>query len=418
MATPTVGPVRRTLARLMRFNVETSDQVDEFDSFAEFDGVRVDSLQQVYALLAGMGPDVRVTRHEANRLPEVVGVRNKLTAVITSMPLRQTDRNGQLKVNPWLNQLNPARPNAFEIANTVHDAFYEGVAYWQVTARGPGSAGPGTGYPTATQWVRRERVSVDPQGTFYIDGRSVPASSVIEFKFPFAGVLHEGAAGSILDALRIQRTAALFTNNPFPLGYFQSRDGAQPDPEEVATFLGGWATARRANAWAYVPPELELNTVDIDPAKLQLAAARNEAIKGTARGTGADLEDLGIATTSRVYLNQTQQRKDMIDFQVSLYTTTMWQRLSMSDCTPGGNVVGFSTDEFLSVDEATRMEIYLHGLQAGAFADVNEIRAAEGKPPLTDQQRLDRAHDLAALKVAPTAPETSGVAAPATAPGK
>lgn len=375
------------LQRIARY-LGLSDYPAPVQAGALLDGIAVTSLEDVYRVMTEGTATAHVTRGDADRVPAVVSVRNKINATLAGMPLVQRRKDGLIVTNAWLEQPNPSRPRAVELKDTVLDLFYDGVAYWRVLSRGAGANGPGTGFPTATQWVSQSRVRIDPSdGGFYLDGKRVAAGELIQFEGMHAGILHEGGATAILDANRIARAAAMFTNSPFPLGYFTDREpDLEADRAEVDKFLPEWSSLRRRNAWGYVPGSIKLETVDIDPAKLQLSEARRQTSADIALAGASNLEDVGVSTTSRVYFNATQIRKDQLDYQMMLYTAPLAQRLSMRDCTPTGHTVEFSTDNFLSVDEKTRNEIYALGLKTGVYADINEVRAAAGKPPLTPEQ--------------------------------
>lgn len=357
-------------------------------TFAEVNGVVVSSLDDVYAALASSSV-VHVSRSDANRVPAVVATRNRLVAAITGMDLVQIGPENQVVTRPWLKTPNPNmnRPRVNEIKDTIWDLFYEGVAYWRVTSRSSLGGISGSGFPLTSEWISQDRVQVQEDGSFTIDGKDVPNSEIIVFEGLHKGILHEGATSAINDALRLARAAALFTNSPFPLGWFtDSEPGAGLEQGEIDEFLSEWTSHRRRNAWAYVPGDLKLEMPDFDPAKLQLADARRETVVDVARGTGADLEGLGISTTSRSYFNATQVRKDFLDYVASMYTRVIEERLSRNDVTAEGHVVRFDFDDFLRTDALTRMQTFQIGLQIGAFADEDEIRAEEGKPPLTPAQ--------------------------------
>lgn len=406
-------PLRRRVAEYLGLT-ETPEKPPGFEAGATYNGVPVFSLSDVSAIALSGNGRVTVRREDANRIPALVAARLRIQATITAMPLVQRRADGTTVRNTWLTQLNPARPNVNEMADTIADMFYDRHAYWRVLKRGPGAGGPGTGFPTASEWVSQGRVQVDPNGDIRLDGSRTTTGEILQFEGVHAGVLHEGATGAINDALRLARTAAMFTNSPFPLGYFQQREGTvEMDPDESRELLAQWSAVRRRSGWGLIPSDVELKFPEVNPATLQLAESRDATTADIARGTSSNFEDLGLNVTSRTYFNGTQVRKDQLDFQIAQYSEPIAQRLSMPDCTPLGSVVKFSTDEFLSVDELTRAQITALQLESGVLADEDEARARAGKPPLTDEQKAARA--TRAAQRAPIAPaQTTG---PETAPG-
>lgn len=378
---------------------------------ATVNGVSVLDLDDVFRVMSGSLGQIVITREAANRLAVVTSIRNRVCAVIAAMPLEQRRKDGTVVDNRWLKSPNPFRPLVNEMTDTVADMYYDGAAAWLITKRGPSATlGPGRGFPLASRWVPYSDWKRDPSApsTFIVEGKEVPADDVLVFAGLHKGILHEGPVSAINDALRLERFAAVMTASPFPLGYFQTRENSGLAAEDVRDFLRKWTELRSRNAWAAVPEELELKTVELDAGKLQLGEARKETTKNIAMGGGANLEDVGVSTTSRVYFNATQVRKDLLDFQIAQYTEPIAQRLSMPDVTPTGHVVKFSADNFLSVDELTRNQIYEIGLRTGVYADANEVRAEEGKPPLTPEQQAEREKDRAARQQPQQQPPQGG----------
>lgn len=367
-------------------------------------------VEDVYRALQGGAGNSSVSREQANSVPALVRARNMLLAAVSIMELYESNRTTHAKVdNAWLAQLNNKRPNVNELSDTINDLFYDNVAYWRVLSRSEGRGGiAGTGFPTETERLDPARVTPQP-------GKAKPwryqhpngievelsASEIIQFEGIAGGVLHEGANQAIRDALRLGRAAGMFSASPLPLGWFQSED-IDPEPEDVQEFLQKFSRARQTGAYGFIPAGYTFNVPEWNPKVLQLDEAKRETTVDIGRGTGAQLEALGVSTTSRTYFNATQVRQDFLDFTVRLYMTPILQRLSMPDVTTRPNAVLAGFEEFLRTDDLTRGRVQQIGLETGRYADEDEVRLAEKLPPLTKEQRARRAERTAQATSKPT----------------
>lgn len=340
-----------------------------------------------------------VTRDEANEVAAVLGTRNRIVAGIGGLPLEQRNKNNEIVDSPFLrNPFGTSRTRRGGIVATVKDLYYDGRAYWEVMQRYRVDGQP-VGFPAEVRYVPLEEIRVTSDGKSWEVERSnhvwerVDSNNIIEFEGMHEGILNAGGAKAIKDLIRLGRAAALFSDSPLPLGYFTTREPHLQDPEEgeILKFLRRFEAARRAGAYGFVPGALKLEVPSLDPEKLQLAETKREGIVDVARATSANLESLGISTTSRTYFNAEQVRMDERDFQLSLYTGPIEDRLSMPDVTPNGNHVRFNYEGFLRSDPLTRAQVYEIGLETGMFADEDEVREAEGKPRLTAAQKAARA---------------------------
>lgn len=343
-------------------------QNEEFSVY--YNGQRITQLSDIHAILR-VGT---VTRELAEQVPAVVSTRNRLTAILSALPLELRNEQNERIPSTFLARPEEQRIRALTIANTGVDLMYHGVAYWRTTRRFS------TGFPRNVEYLAFNRVSVQ-NGEYYVDGLKTPHNDMITFEGLHQGVLTEAAA-AIRDAIRIQRAAALFTDSPLPLGFFTARmEGHDPEQEEITKFLAEWEANRRAGAYGYVPSGFKLEVPGIDPEKLQLADTKREVVVDIGRATGANLESLGISTTSRTYFNGNQVRQEELDFVAGLYTVVIAERLSMPDVTPIGHRVVFSRAGWLRGDPLTRARVYQLGLETGMYT-YQEIREEEDRTPL------------------------------------
>jgi hypothetical protein len=296
-----------------------------------------------------------------------------------------------------LEQIDPDVANVVTYANTYEDLLFEGIAWWRVLdfdARG---------FPSSAEWISQSRIMVSGgdsglpatshingagfgRGRVYIDGLPVRDNQVVRFDSPNPPLLLH-AARAIRTCLLLDRTAAMYSENPIPLGAFTPKEGVGDLPEEdIEALLDLWETARKRRAWAYVGAAWDLKQLAFNAEQIQLADQRNHAVLEIARAAGIDPEDLGVSTTSRTYQNSEQRRQDLLDFTLATYMAAVEQRLSMNDVLPPGHEAKVNLDGFLRSDTKTRMEAYKIGKAVGAYT-TDEIRELEDRPPLTNAER-------------------------------
>jgi len=352
-------------------------------------------IDQLIVEMAGQGDAATVTRNQALSVPAVRRGRNMLCAIST-MPLEQVGPTNVVLPSPLLGQIDLDVPNVVTLAQTVEDLVFSGIAWWEVTAKGY------DGYPLAARHLDVASVSVDPpegrgaaplpsgtdprEGVVYVDGKPVGGSRVIRFDSPNPAVL-DHAGREIRRAVLLDKAAGMYADDPRPLDYFRPTEGADPlEDDEITTFLGRWRSARKRRSTAYIPASVEYHTVDTpSPQQLQLAELQKQASLDIANALGIDPEDLGISTTSRSYSNDVDRRRNRLNDVLAPYMRAITDRLSMGDVTRRGFKVRFNTTEYLQPNPTDRWGVYAtaKGLEA---MTLDEIRQAEGLPPLADPE--------------------------------
>lgn len=341
-----------------------------------------------------------VTRAEALSVPAVQKGRNLLCSIAT-LPLSQLDTANRPARNPLLEQFDTDVPNVVHLAQTVEDLVFESIAWWRITEFGF------DGYPMTVRRLDPGSVSLTPPGgrtpaplpsgedprsaVVYVDGAVVPASQVIRFDSPNPAVL-KVCGRAIRRAVRFDKAAERYAQNPRPLDYFSPTQG-EPDPasdEEIKEILSNWKQARQTETTAYVPAALGYNTVNTpSPADLQLVELQKQVGLDLANALGVDPEDLGISTTSRTYANAVDRRVDRINDVLSPYMRAITDRLSMGDVTKRGYRVAFNLDDYMKSNPTERWAVYEAAKNLGVM-DVAEIRKAEGLPlkggPSTEEE--------------------------------
>lgn len=334
-----------------------------------------------------------VSRADALSVPAIVRGRNLLCSVAT-LPLVQLNSDNVKIDNPLFRQLDPDVPNVVTLAQTIEDLVFDSIAWWEVTAR------DFAGFPTSIRHLDPTRVSLRPptrpnapsplpsgqeprDAAVYIDGVKVDNDRVIRFDSPNPALLSCGRP--IRRAILLDRTAAVYADNPRPLDYFSPSDGADPvSDDEVRTILAQWQSQRKEHGTAYVPASLKYNSVDSpSPADLQLVELVKQTFLELANLLGVDPEDLGVSTTSRTYSNNVDRRRDRINDVLSPYMRAVTDRLSMGDVTRRGHRVQFVLDDYLKSNPTERATVQKLYFDMGVL-DVEEIRDEEGltaRPP-------------------------------------
>lgn len=338
----------------------------------------------------------RISRREALQVPAVLRARNLIAGTLSTLPVHIRDKKREMATpTTLLEQIDPDLPNVVTFANTYEDLLFEGISWWRVIEFG------WHGYPIFARHIPTGAVAVHSftgrpsmnplqggtpiNGSIFIDGLPVPDHEVIRFDSPNPPLLVH-AARAIRTCLRLDRTAAMYADEPLPLGIFTPRDlAAVENREEIQAQLDEWETARRHGAWGYVGAALEASVLQFNAEQIQLADQRQHAVLEIARAAGVDPEDLGVSTTSRTYQNSEQRRQDLLDFTLSAYVAAVEQRLSMRDVLPRGYQAKVNFDGFLRSDTFTRMKTYEKGKAVGAYTG-DEIRALEDRPPLPPDQ--------------------------------
>lgn len=337
-------------------------------------------------------PNVRpVERQRMLTIPGVARARDEVCTIAT-LPLREVDGRRRPVANALLEQIDPDVPNVVTMAQLVEDLFADGIAWLEVLDTDP------AGRPRSARRRDPNTVTLQPEGgdrapaplpsgfdprggVVYVDGRQVPAARMRRFDSPKppARVI---AAQTMRRAAALGDAAAMYAENPRPLDYFRPADGftVNPDDPIVISLLKSWQAARRRRATAFVPAQVDYQTVDaITPADLQLVELQRQVALDLAIQLGLDPEDVGVPTTTRTYQNAVDRRQDRINRLLSFYMRAITDRMTMPDFTPRGHRVVFDLDDFLRADPRTRWEVYqmAHGI---GVLDAEDIAAEEDLP--------------------------------------
>lgn len=342
----------------------------------------------------------KVSRSLAMQVPAVKLAHDRIAGVLGGLPIALYGPNNAVIPSSFLSQPEANVPRSVTMTRLVADMMFEGtvhggIAWWRIVQR------DFTRRPYKVERLAPHRVVVS-KGKVWVDGKEADDRDLIRFDSPFPGLLTAGAR-AIRTALILDAAASRYADGAPPADYFEPAEGVDPfdgDEDKINAMLDGWADKRRQRTTAYVPAALKYNIAGWTPEKLQLADARNHAVLEVARLTGVDPEELGVGQSSRTYYNAFDRRKSFIDFVLGGYRQAIEDRLSMQDITALGSTVRFDLSAFLRSDDQARFDAYGKGLEVGVYADKDEVRAAEGKPPLTTP-----APNAGRLRAVPNDPE-------------
>jgi hypothetical protein len=329
--------------------------------------------------LVGGYANATVSRREAMSVPAVKRARDVLCR-LGSLPLKTINNAGepikrQLLIQP---EKFCGYTRTYSLSMVVDDLLFYGRCLWRVSDRDY------TGYPTAVERIARGRWTVDDvTGQVQVDGDKLDPLDAIVFTSPNDGLLTVGG-GAIRALIALEATAQQRINQPAALEYFRSTSGADPDPEDVANFLADVASARKSNVSGWLPSDVErIPTEAVTPEALQLQSARDYSVLEVSRLTGLSPVWLGVPVSTRTYANAQDEKRDLIDFVASPYLATVEERLSLGDCTPGGQRVRFNLNGLLRANTLERYQAHAIGLSSG-FLTINEVRDLENRPPLAN----------------------------------
>ena len=335
----------------------------------------------------------KITRRDALAVAAVKGARDLIANAVGGLNMGLHDPEGHVVDWSFLDQPEDGIVGKITWTRIAEDLLFDGLAWLAVTHVG--------WHNKPVQAVRLDPASVSAHPDWVLHhgdtGTGVaqqwkPDTRLIRFESPNGGLLEHGAR-AIRTLVALSDATDQAANALPPLAYFAPADGtmADPDPEAVLDLLDDWEEARANSRTAYVPLSLQLKTLGWNPDELQLPELRREAVLEIARLTRVDAEELAAAVTSRTYFNAFDRMQQRVLFTFKPYLDAISGRLSMDDVTPRGYKVRHDLSDYFATDALSRYQAYEVGKRVGAITG-DEIRDAEGKPPLTpEEQAIERA---------------------------
>lgn len=352
----------------------------------------------------------RITRDEALRVPAVKRARDIICGAVGQFPLRFYDPSGKPDVN--------FTPNLFQQPETgvapsvtwtrvIEDMLLFERSWLKTISLG------WHGRPVEVNRLEADSVNVQPKYVYHAEGTSKVwpnRDGLIRIDSPNTGVLDGSSA--VRACIALERAALNYVDGAPPMDYFTpADDGTDPfeDSDDVRErLLDPWEKSRQERSTGYVPAAVKYNIAGWDPAKLQLAEAREFAITEVARLTGIDAEELSVSTTSRTYFNGQDRRRARIEDVLGPYMTAVEGRLSMNDVSPNGYLAKFDTSAYLRLDDLSAAQTDAVLISAKVLMP-DEARTKRGLEPLgrTDTPDPDQIGSAVAAAVATQAIEAS-----------
>jgi HK97 family phage portal protein len=327
---------------------------------------------------------VNVARNQAMTVPAIARARNIICGSISGLPIYRFTTDGRdLLPAPWMRQPDPLVPRQTTLAWTVDSLFFYGVAYWQVL-----DVYAEDGRPSRFRWLDPVRVAtqLNREGTmvdhYTVDGKRVPTrglNSLIVFSGYEDGLLRR-AGRTIRTAIQLEQAALTYAETPSPM--IALKNSGSPLPTgKVNELLAAWREARNRSATAYLNESIDIERVGFSPAEMALTEAREQTSQELARAAGIPPWYLGVSQgTSMTYQNVGNSRRDLLDFALMPYITSIEQRLSLDDILVAREQIKFDLTDFLRSSPIERAQLYQALVPLGILTP-DEVRRLEDLAP-------------------------------------
>jgi HK97 family phage portal protein len=283
---------------------------------------------------------------------------------------------------------------------------------WHGNAVGIWAARDGDGVPQAVVPVPAEYVGVRRVGWEYqarlpigpikyqIGGREFDPWEILHIKGPcppgevrgfgvleahLTGLSSPADAGTLDLARELQRQAQSISQHGVPSGYLKTEN---PDttPEQLKENKRVWLESQRDRTIAALNAAVEFEAIAWNPTDMQLLEARKMSLLEQALVFGLPPSFLGVETSNRTYRNDNAE-------DVKLVKWTMRGHLgrfeaALSRALPPGEKAMANVDDVVRADMLTRYQAHALALGKKPWRTTNEVRRAEGEPPLPGGDEL------------------------------
>lgn len=349
---------------------------------AQAENPRVISPGPMWSVSNIVGP---VSRADAMSIPAVRRSRSIIAGTIASFELELYDKSTNAEIDgglPWLGQPDPRMTRAAQIAATVDNLLFHGLAYWQVD-----SVVPGTVLPASMSFVNFTRVTptynrLNTLVEYYsVDGSQRPntgVGSLITFQAEDEGVL-QNCSAVLRRGIELQRAALNLAATPMPSGVLKN-NGADLPESQISGLLSAWKRARRDNTTAYLSAQIEFQPQSYSPVEMALNEQIVNNAADVALAMNLDPWYVNAQNASMTYSNRVDIAKSLVSQTLRPFIDVIEQRLSAPDLCPVGYQVKFNLDEFLRADALERVTV-LEKLITLGIIDTAEARGMENLAP-------------------------------------
>lgn len=324
----------------------------------------------------------------ALRLVPLYAAVGLLSDSIASLPLQAHRRNGDgTRARVDVTWPVPARLTRYSwLQQAAVGLLLRGNAYGLVTMPGTGSM------PEVVEWLPPQQVTVNG-GRVSWSGRVLPEGRVLHipgFMLPGAevGLSPVGQFAAAIDTGLAAEAAARdwYVNGATPSQSLRNRERVL-DASAAATVKARYMASTRTGEPFVHGADWELSAVGVSAADAQFL----DAIKANATTIAAIYrvppEKIGGVTgASLTYSTTEQQSIDFVLWALRPWLVRIEEALSVF--LPDGVRASFATDALVRVDLKTRTDAMASALDIGVLT-LDEARALEDRPPLTDRQVAD-----------------------------
>lgn len=307
------------------------------------------------------------TRDAAMRVPTISRARDLIASMIASADLEQYafayDQGDPVEIElapeTWMNRPDPSATRAWLLAWTFDDLYFQGRAFWGVTAR------YANGFPSAFTWLPASMVQTSDQAgpvwfgvsdQLTFNGIKLPSRDVIQFLSPIQGILSTGIR-AITIAQRLDAASERFAKNEIPAGWLQASANSEPmSSDELAELAAAWSEARQSSAIAALSGGVEWHESAMDPDRLQLVEARNYQALELARVGNVPGYLVGAPTPGMTYQNAQESTRALFEFGARPYIEAIEQTLSGDNVIPRGRYVRLSLERYFRSPLRDQME--------------------------------------------------------------
>lgn len=347
------------------------------DEFSTPSPVSVDG-----SLVVGVGS---ISRSSAMTVPAVKRAADLISSQLAAAPLVEIVNGERRPARPFLAQPDKSRTRGVIIAKTARDLLFDGVSFWYITSRYAED-----NRPASAKHVKASTISTQTNGngdvvSVTINGKPVVMEDLIGFEHVTGGILGSGAR-AIRTAVALEEAVNRFARTPMPT-LAVNNNGAKLKTAQIDELLAWYESALKAKSILYNSRDISIEGVGWNPEQLGLNDARAAQAVEVARLTGVPAWYLyADPGSSMTYSNNTQARLDLYSLALMPFCTTIEQRLSMEDITPGtpgstsSTRIEFDFSEFLRADPEMRARIYSQLVPLGIMT-VDEAKALEPLVP-------------------------------------
>ncbi|MBH0054479.1 phage portal protein [Salinibacterium sp. SWN139] len=289
-----------------------------------------------------------VSRLSALQIPALKKARTLLISTIASLPLREY-KDGVEVERPWLRNSSSGISPWHRAAGIVDDLlFYD----WSLLAVERDKAGQ----IIDSVRVPFERWSTNSKGQISVDGRFVPANSVVLIPGSGDGGILAAGAATIKGARAVERAWVSRAQAPIPMVELHQLTDDEMEDEEIDELVESWNIARSSatGATGFTDKRIEVRTHGDKSGESHLEESRNAVVLDIARLTGvpASVLDGSQSEASLTYSTSEGNRNDFIDYSLQYLLAPIEARFSLDDVSGAGSVIRFDKTALVTREQA------------------------------------------------------------------